>query len=420
MVWYGFLGGLGGEKIDDLFLFGYIEIFYQEMIEPTILAFPMQEDQQVYSVSKKSYMTSAIKQLDSKQDSVFTGRVESEIYGSFDWIVLSDGHGSVNGVPSYNFKTQFDSLNFDELVCCVDPIHYIHCRIPDSSYSVSVGATLIIVKIFDWSGSEWGGSEWGGSEGGGGVGRVETFSVGDSGLRIYKNGELVYKNAGHKISNAMEIARLNRQGKKYYVCSSSIPVILGGNHLTMDTSVKTVRFFDKSLDFGLSLTQSIGHHGVTGFEPEVATIEFDGLDKMQVVVGSDGVFDMVCDNIDDDVLLSEFTASEIVDFAERRWKQEWMQCISYEEWSKYDSHPSAKVKAQAAKMKEVLIKPLKNRYEVESILQGSDISNELKYAPSGRPISNLHWYKGDAKYFEYGVTCFPSYDDISCAVWSHK
>jgi serine/threonine protein phosphatase PrpC len=345
--------------------------------EPIVFAFPIQEEEQVDSVSKKCCMTSSIKQLDSKQDSVFTGRVESEIYGSFDWIVLSDGHGSVNGVPSYHFKNQFDALNFDELVCCVDPIHYIHCRIPDSSYSVNLGATLIIVKIFDLSGSE------------GRVGRVgrvgkrvESFSVGDSGLRIYKNGELVYKNAGHKISNAMEIDRLNRQGKKYYVCSSSIPIILGDHHLTMDTSVKTVRFFDKYREFGLSLTQSIGHHCVTGFEPEVAMIEFDGLDTMQVVVGSDGVFDMVCDNIDD-VLLSELNASDIVDFAERRWKQEWMQCISYEEWSKFDLHPSPKVKAQAANMKKLL-------------------------------------FGSETKYFEYGVTCFPSYDDISCAVWSQK
>ena len=27
------------------------------------------------------------------------------------------------------------------------------------------------------------------------------------------------------------------------------------------------------------------------------------------------------------------------------------------------------------------------------ISQGSDISNDLKWRPKGRPILNLHWYK---------------------------
>jgi len=43
--------------------------------------------------------------------------------------------------------------------------------------------------------------------------------------------------------------------------------------------------------------------------------------------------------------------------------------------------------------KNKIFKPLKNSNVLFEFIQGSDTSNVLKYAPSGRPISNLHLYK---------------------------
>jgi hypothetical protein len=43
--------------------------------------------------------------------------------------------------------------------------------------------------------------------------------------------------------------------------------------------------------------------------------------------------------------------------------------------------------------KNKIFKHLKNSNVLFEFIQGSDTSNKLKYAPSGRLISNLHWYK---------------------------
>jgi serine/threonine protein phosphatase PrpC len=269
-------------------------------------------------------MTSDIAQLGSKQDSVFTGihvatklpfdksspeRIDNE---NFEWMILADGHGSdsciVTGkrTPSMVYKNLFDKLDMDKLACSIDPATYIREQIPDSKYNVALGATFILVKIF------------GDSE----LPRAEFYSIGDSQCRMYKNDTLVYKNELHKPYNLKEVERLNVI--PHWFMKDHAPVILSDTELEMASSSRIYFMLDK---ISLALTQSIGHHHVTGILPERVVIPFDLNDHIQIVIGSDGVFDVLNDVaiLQDQQILSIGTATDILRYAENRWKQSWKQ-----------------------------------------------------------------------------------------------
>jgi len=311
-------------------------------------------------------MSHAISQLDSCQDSVFTGSYENA-QESFDWGIISDGHGKLYSpyehirVPFMAFKEAFDALDHIAIVLSEDPVAYIHKMIPFELYPVNVGATLLMFKAFK--------------------NRVDIFSVGDSSARVFINKELVYMNELHKIKSDKEVKRLSEQKIHYTVNLDKCHRILDENHLIMEPSSTVTFHNDKGLDFGLSLTQSIGHHGITGFDPERKTIEFSCDDEVQIIIGSDGLFDVVCHEIDGLFLAQVEEADALVKFADSRWKQEWLNTITEQSRKFYMS------------------------------LNG--------YMEQMTTLKNVEMPDGKI-YYEYERTTFPEYDDISCVVWSQR
>jgi serine/threonine protein phosphatase PrpC len=315
-------------------------------------------------------MSYGIKQLDSSQDSVFTGSYiptekEADDYEAFDWGIIADGHGkafSLSGrcEPFMGFKEAFDVLDHEVIALSKDPVAYIQHMIPFHLYPENVGATFLMFKAFK--------------------NRIEIFSIGDSSARVFVNKELVYSNELHKIGTEKEVKRLVDENIKYTIHNGISPRIIDDSHLIMETS-NTVTFYSGASNFGLSLTQSIGHHSITGFAPERKTIKFDDEDEVQIVIGSDGVFDVICNEIDGPFLAKVEEATELVDFAEARWKQQWWNSITQEARNKYMKNP-------------------KNREKMEGLIEfrGAD----------------------DKIYYEYESTIFPDYDDISCVVWSQR
>ena len=265
-------------------------------------------------------MTSDIAQLDAQQDSVYTGthiatqqpfdesfpdRIDCE---NFDWMILADGHGSefcfLTGKrsPSMVYKQLFDALDMDKVACSNDPATYIREQIPDSKYKVNLGATFILVKIF--------------------ADRVEFYSIGDSQCRMYKNGEFVYKNELHKPENPKEMERL--KDVSYSLIKDFAPAIISATQLEMVLSSR-IQFIAN--DVNLALSQSIGHHHVTGIFADRATVPIDSNDIIQIVIGSDGVFDVLNDLAieEDSNILRTGNATEILKYSENRWKQPWIQ-----------------------------------------------------------------------------------------------
>ena len=312
-------------------------------------------------------MSNAIKQLDSGQDSVFTGSYSApDPKESFDWAIISDGHGKTfsykdgKRVPYMIFNQAFEALDHLEIALSDDPVAYIQKMIPPTLYPPNIGATFLMLKVFQ--------------------NRAEIFSIGDSSARVYINKTLVYKNELHKITSDKEIVRLAKQNIPYEINKGDAPRILDGNHLIMESS-DTVTFYKGDTEYGLSLTQSIGHHGMTGFEPERKTIEFGDEDEVQIIIGSDGLFDIVCDKIDGPFLADVEHANNLIEFAEKRWLQKWILCItpvSRDSYMKYKSY----------------------REEMSGL--------KLVDMPDGN------------SYYEYEETGFPLLDDISCVVWSQR
>lgn len=68
-------------------------------------------------------------------------------------------------------------------------------------------------------------------------------------------------------------------------------------------------------------TQVLGHSGVTGTNPFYRTFAIEDSDKIQIIIGSDGLWDMICDN--DLQCLFAKNAKEIAEFAYMRWTQPW-------------------------------------------------------------------------------------------------
>ena len=70
------------------------------------------------------------------------------------------------------------------------------------------------------------------------------------------------------------------------------------------------------------MTRSLGHHRITGIQTQKHFIECSTDDEIKIVMFSDGVGDVL--NMDLDIeKLKYFSAEEIVDLAEKRWKQVW-------------------------------------------------------------------------------------------------
>jgi serine/threonine protein phosphatase PrpC len=315
-------------------------------------------------------MTYSIKQLDSCQDSVFTGYYipsaeEIPFYEPFDWGIIADGHGkaftlSGRREPFMGFKKAFDALDHEKIVFSEDPVAYIQQMIPFHLYPANVGATFLMFKAFK--------------------NRIEIYSIGDSSARVFVNKELVYANELHTIGSEKEVKRLAERNIKYNIVPNKSPRILDETHLIMEDS-DTVTFYNRNYNFGLSLTQSIGHHSMTGFDPERKTIEFDDEAEVQIVIASDGVFDVVCNEMDGPFLANVEEADELVDFAEARWKQQWWNSITQERRNAYMKNP-------------------KNREKIGTLVEFQGADGKV--------------------YYEYESTTFPDYDDISCVVWTQR
>ena len=244
-------------------------------------------------------LSSAEKQLGSKQDFITTGSTEE-----FDYIVEADGHGS-RPRPSECID-YLRSVDWVTLLQLPNPIESLEAAIAQHStlkYNYLSGSTLSIAKIYK--------------------DKIELINVGDSQTAVFIDGELVYVNETHDLCNESEKERMSqlmsnpKNGIKLCVLSPT------------QIYVKPIKISSFDLPNGINLTvastQSLGHCNVTGLNPSYKTIPYKSDQWVRVFAWSDGVSDMMnlkCDSYD---LLTN-TAEQLVDKYERRWKQTWILC----------------------------------------------------------------------------------------------
>jgi serine/threonine protein phosphatase PrpC len=254
----------------------------------------------VINVSK---ITGSKRDLGAGQDLIFFGKEEE-----YEWGALLDGHGS--RIFNY-FKKLAERQDWVNIMKAERPdlalIESLQKSEPDFSSNTS-GATMSLMKAFP--------------------NRIETMNIGDSQTAIYKNGKLVYINTPHNRKNQAEITRLETRVMNYEPSPYPTPYIVEAGKMRLKDTEYCI-FEDGTK---LAMSQSLGHNHITGYDAEVHIELFEDGDKMRVVMGSDGLFDMIIKEEDgeneidtrQDLLdMLNMSAEDLLDKVEARWKQDW-------------------------------------------------------------------------------------------------
>ena len=250
--------------------------------------------------SKQDHIIKSHMNIDSSTDSTTDSSTDSTATSYYTMIEVYDGHGendcidiirSTNTVEIIVDRPYAPELALDMMLKQKAPL------MPYGS-----GATFSCVKIFD--------------------SYVECRSVGDSEIWVFKNGVNVYKSPNHIWANLDEQARIGHRVKPIY---SVKPELLSSTSITMTKSscVQFNKQIGQLIPLQLVPTQSLGHRGITGLSPAIHRVDFTDADDLRVIIGSDGFWDMVMSETDNEFLCLCETADELCDFAEKRWKQEW-------------------------------------------------------------------------------------------------
>jgi len=268
-------------------------------------SFQINEQVELTSRTLRGSIRSGVKQLCKGQDFVIDGKTDTYL-----WKVVCDGHGSdfcINIIRGLDWDDIMDKPNsFDVL------LNQIRFKYQGAwnSQKIFSGSMLTMVKIY--------------------VDRIETLSVGDSRILIYKNGKLTYKNTPHNRKNPSEMERLkDRIRMKYKKTGAPIPHIVSANELR--------GFYGEYIEFEngteIASTQSLGHDDITGYSPEIHTEYFSEDEHIRVISCTDGFSDMIlidgelCENDEDledeRIDLVTMGLDDLLEKVETRWKKTW-------------------------------------------------------------------------------------------------
>ena len=234
----------------------------------------------------KVNISTSIKQVDKHQDFVCSGKTDE-----FSFVVIADGHGgdkTIRKIRDMDWPTILSSENF---------IDIIYEKIKALGNTNDDGATLTIVKIFHT--------------------HIDVYWAGDSSARVYKNGAEIFRTKDHDMYNEDEMKRIKhvRQREIVRLCAKTPNII---------TQIPARYFEFNSFMNHLNMSHSLGHNGVTGKFMSHQSIPITYGDTYNVISGSDGFWDMICD--EDNLLLSSDTVNSdmLLELALMRWnKKDW-------------------------------------------------------------------------------------------------
>jgi serine/threonine protein phosphatase PrpC len=261
------------------------------------------------------------------QDYAISGKTHNEELGTYSWGVLLDGHGT------YKFINRMRLQKWEDIMSNMEPWEILEKILIDTSdpyEKFSSGSTLLMMRAF--------------------YDRIESWSVGDSQIIIYKNGEEVYKSTPHNLNNPKEVERLNNLPVgSWWTETMRCPVFQIRSSTSIQAREAVYIFFNQETQ--LAMSQSIGHNNITGYHPEKNVVYFTPEDKMKCILGSDGLFDMTLvdgfvplnpplteieanDLLLDKMDLLTMTAEELVTKVEARWKQKWNYMWDLDDFTK--------------------------------------------------------------------------------------
>lgn len=281
----------------------------------------MIETNEIGIANKYIYHECRLHQMDKKQDfcKIGKGRDNFGNHQEFDYILIIDGHGDPYTYSLF-FDPMLNSMDFSVLLGTENPvdtivkyiekqtsIDIVHLGTPRM---LSVGSTLSIAKIYYDSQKI----------------RVVCYNVGDSRIRIFNNDKPVYVSNPHIISSTSENERLMSkfQDGSAIIHEDSHFELINSSTIRLSKCNRIIFYYGKHMQASLIPTQCLGHLGITGLDPEVYTGEFDANNKIRIIVYSDGVDDMLCNNLQEDENLMMFqSCDEIINKVVERWNFSW-------------------------------------------------------------------------------------------------
>jgi serine/threonine protein phosphatase PrpC len=258
------------------------------------------------------------------------GQIKEEGDEPIDIIAVWDGHGPnlvIDIIKSQNLQKHFASSDPAESLQKIiddeikkkkeeyntfkyksDTSYHTHTRnkITDKTIFTS-GATFSFAKIYrnTYTNKIKIVAEW----------------LGDSPIIIFINNKLIFQSKNHDVSNEGEIERLQQKGVLKEIKKSLYGFKVINEDTIVDNHGKYITFNNKYKD-SFAMTRSLGHNRITDVETQKKIIECSTNDEIKIIIFSDGVGDIL--NMDMDLeKLKTYSAEEIVEFAENRWKQEW-------------------------------------------------------------------------------------------------
>jgi len=240
-------------------------------------------------------------QLCKGQDQTYSGVFIDEDTGEEGkWAMVTDGHGSNTCI---NFLRSIKQEKLNEIIGKPTPVEtmakYINENAKIGKYESS-GSTMCLVKIYK--------------------DRVLCINCGDSRVIVYKNNNPVFLSKEHNSFNLNERKRLE-------ACYPGVKIDKTTN-IKIISETKMIGIVGEYIDFpsGTRLmgSQALGHNGNTGYAPDYETIYYDKNDSIKIIIASDGLWEMVLkDNEDEIAKIAKMPCKDLMDFAVKRWLQEW-------------------------------------------------------------------------------------------------
>lgn len=247
-------------------------------------------------------ITSKINQLCKGQDHIYIDDTYDLSGEKCSICIVFDGHGDDKVI---NFIRSIPKDVMNKLLIGPKPVetlaNYINENVVYSKNSSS-GSTMCMVKVYS--------------------NRIECINCGDSQVAIYKNGSLHFMSKEHNYKNLKERKRLALSDNVNFVESGNIKMINTNTLISVYSEYIEWNFPNRYLK--LACSQALGHNNMTGYEPDYTTIPLTLEDTYKVIIGSDGLWDMVMvDNERDMKRLYKLDAPTIVERTTNRWLQEW-------------------------------------------------------------------------------------------------
>jgi serine/threonine protein phosphatase PrpC len=239
------------------------------------------------------------------QDETYSGHCLDKTTGKpKHWAMVTDGHGSNNVINCLRDIKRTGRMA--DFIAGDEPAEKLSEYITQTlgRYdSYKSGATMCLVECYP--------------------DHIKITNMGDSQAVVFINGKIVHISEEHIPKYLMERALLSPKHVRYTQTPSM--------KIVSPTEMRGIQseyvVFTNGTE--IAMTRALGHCGITGKTPDVKTVPIKETDVIKIVLGSDGLFDMIikdenemlCEN--DVTLLCSMSGEEILTQTVNRWLQPW-------------------------------------------------------------------------------------------------